>query len=341
MTPDNSCLQSILVRLTIKNGYTSRKMKSYKFKPSTSGQHLLHNGDEFRFFVFNWRLPAIIVFSIFISGCSVLGWFGKNKNEEDAEISEDETAAKLYKEAHGSLIIGDTADAVERFELLESRYPFGRYAQQAQLELAYAYYKQDNSELALSSINRFIKLNPLHPNIDYAHYLKGLIIFDSGKSPIHWVIPRDPSNNDPTSLRQAFDVFDLLIEKHPDSRYADDAKLRMVYLRNELAEYELKVAKFYMRRGAYVASANRAKYIMENYQGAEIMPETLYLLEQAYTELDISDLAEDTHRIYVQNFQAGKGGAIQKGFARRTRDCAQGFWQRMLERLRFRTYYCD
>ncbi len=324
MKLDNCFLQSMLVRLATKNGYTSSQMKDYKRNP----------------FAFSLRLLVTIAFVVCISGCSVLKWFGKNK-EEEVEIDKGETAEKFYKEAHGSLMIGDITDAVEKFELLEARYPFGRYAQQAQLELAYAYYKQGKSELALNSINQFIKLNPLHPNIDYAYYLKGLIIFDSGKSPIHWLISRDPSNNDPTSLRGAFDIFSLLIGKYPESKYADDAKLRMIYLRNELAEYELKVAKFYMKRGAYVASANRAKYIMENYQGAEVMPEALYVLEQAYVQLDLSDLAEDTHRIYIQNFQAGKEGAIQEDFARKTRSCAQGFWRRLLEKLRFRTYYCN
>lgn len=310
-------------------------MKDGTFNLSVSSGYLLHNARKMAPPPCNWRLLSIIVFSIFISGCSILEWFGKNKDEEEVEIAENETAEKLYEKAHGALITGDTTEAVEKFELLETRYPFGRYAQQAQLELAYAYYKQDKSELALDSINRFIKLNPLHPSIDYAYYLQGLIKFDSGKSVIHWIIPRDPSDNDPTSLREAFNVFSLLIEKYPASEYADDAKLRMIYLRNELAEYELKVAKFYIRRGAYVASINRIKYIMGHYQGAEIMPEALQVLEQAYTKLDIIDLAQDTRRVYMQNFPAEAGGVSKSG------GCAQGFWRRMLEKLRFRTYYCN
>ena len=287
------------------------------------------------------RILLIHIFALFISGCSVFGLFGKDDEEKDPEIAADETAAKLYKQAHRSLLERDITGAIEKFEVLEARYPFGRYAQQAQLELAYAYYKQNKIELALDSINRFIKLNPQHPSIAYAYYMKGLITFDSGKSLIHFVLPRDPSNNDPTSLREAFDIFGLLIEKFPESVYADDAKLRMIYLRNELAEYELKVAKFYMRRGAYVASANRVKYIMENYQGAEVMPEALYVLEQAYMKLELSELADDTYRVYAQNFQTGKDGSIQESFARENRSCAEGWWSRMLEKLRLRTYYCN
>ena len=276
-----------------------------------------------------------------LTGCSVFGLFGKDDDEKDPEITADETAAKLYSQAHRQLIGRDLTGAIEKFELLEARYPFGRYAQQAQLELAYAYYKQNNTDQALDSVNRFIKLNPLHPSIDYAYYMKGLITFDSGKNLIHYVLPRDPSNNDPTSLREAFDIFSLLIDKYPDSKYADDAKLRMIYLRNELAEYELKVAKFYIRRGAYVASANRAKYIMENYQGAEVMPEAVYILEQSYVKLGIDDLAEDTHRVFAQNYPTGKDGVIDKAFAREAESCAEGLWSRMLEKLRLRSYYCN
>ncbi len=287
------------------------------------------------------RLILAITIVTSISGCSVFGLFGKDDEEKDLEIAQDEAAEELYRQAHTLLLERDITGAIEKFDLLEARYPFGRYAQQAQLELAYAYYKQNKTDLALDSINRFIKMSPQHPSIDYANYMKGLITFDSGKNLIHYVLPRDPSNNDPTSLRQAFDIFSLLIKNYPESKYADDAKQRMIYLRNELAEYEMKVAKFYMRRGAYVASANRAKYIMENYQGAEVIPEAVYLLEQAYLELGINDLAHDTHRVYVQNFQTGKDGAINESFVRENRSCATGFWSRMLEKMRLRTYYCN
>lgn len=280
-----------------------------------------------------------------LSGCAMLNVFNDkddNENGDGLEITEGETAEKLYKEAN-VLLFGkqDFTAAIEKFELLEARYPFGKYAQQAQLELSYAYYKQNNIDQALNTVNRFIKLNPQHPSIDYAHYIKGLITFDSGKSLIHYVLPRDPSNNDPTSLHEAFKIFSYLVEEYPDSKYADDAKLRMIYLRNELAEYELKVAEFYMRRGAYVAAANRAKYIIENYQGAEIMPEAVYMLEQAYVQLGIDDLAEDTYRVYVQNFQTGTDGKINEKFTRENRSCAKGKWSKALERLRLRTYYCN
>lgn len=288
-----------------------------------------------------WQILLMLLLIASISSCSSLWPFGKDDEEKDPEIAADESAAKLYKKAHGFLIARDYVGAIEQFELLESRYPFGRYAQQGQLELTYAYHKQNNIDLALDTVNRFIQLNPQHPSIDYAYYMKGLITFDSGKNLIHYLIKRDPSNNDPTSLKESFEVFGLLIDKYPDSEYADDAKLRMIYLRNELAEYELKVAKFYMQRGAYVASANRAKYIMENYQGAEIMPEAVYILEQAYLALGIIDLADDTHRVYAQNYQTGKDGVIDEKFAQENLSCAESLWERFLEKTKLRTYYCN
>ena len=290
---------------------------------------------------FIWQMMFLLFFVINISACSVFGLFGKDDEEKDPEIAADESAAKLYNKAHKLLIGRDFTGAVEQFELLESRYPFGRYAQQAQLELTYAYHKQSNIDQALNTINRFIQLNPQHPSIDYAYYMKGLITYNSGKNLIHFLIKRDPSNNDPTSLQESFSVFGLLIDKYPDSEYADDAKLRMIYLRNELAEYELKVAKFYMKRGAYVASANRAKYIMENYQGAIIMPEAVYILEQAYLALGINDLADDTHRVYAQNYQTGKDGVIDEKFAQENRSCADSLWGKALEKLSLKTYYCN
>ncbi len=288
-----------------------------------------------------WQTMLMLILIVSMSGCSSLWPFGKDEEEKDPEIAADESAEKLYKKANRLLFAKDITGAVEQYELLESRYPFGRYAQQGLLELTYAYHKQNNIEQALSTINRFIQLNPQHPSIDYAYYMKGLITFDKGKNLINFLIKRDPSNNDPTSLHESFDVFKLLIEKFPDSKYAEDAKLRMIYLRNELAEYELKVAKFYMQRGAYVASANRAKYIMEKYQGAEIMPEAVYILNQAYLALGINDLAADTHRVYAQNYQTGKDGIIDEKFAQENRSCAESLWGRALEKLRLRTYYCN
>jgi outer membrane protein assembly factor BamD len=300
-------------------------MKDYTFTPQRS----------------IWQTILMLMLVASISGCSSLWPFGKDDEEKDPEIAADDSAVKLYEKGHRFMASRDYSNAAEQFELLQSRYPFGAHAQQGLLELTYAYYKSNNPDRALYNINRFIQLNPQHPSIDYAYYMKGLITFDKGKQIVHIILKRDPSNNDPTSLHEAFDVFGLLIDKYPDSEYADDAKQRMIYIRNELAEYELKIAKFYMDRGAYLASANRAKYIMENYQGAEVMPEAVYTLEQAYIALGINDLAYDTHRVYAQNYQTGKGGIIDEKFAQENRTCAKNLWEKLLAKTKLRTYYCN
>ena len=219
---------------------------------------------------------------------------------------EDETknwsARKLYSEAKSSLNTKDYEQAIAYYETLEARFPFGRFAQQAQLETAYAYYKFEEPDSAIAAADRFIKLNPRHPHVDYAYYLKGLSNFNRGKSLVNRIIKRPPSEIDPGPHEQAFKDFSTLVQRFPDSGYAPDARQRMIYLRNVLADYELNVADFYLRRGAYVAAANRCKYMIEHYQGAQSMPRALSMLAEAYTKLGMTDLAEDTQRVLQHNF---------------------------------------
>lgn len=264
-----------------------------------------------------------------------------DEEDEDVEITEDVSAAQLYRKANGEMQGNRFADAVESYTLLESRYPFGRYAQQAQLELAFLYYRQNETDKAIQSADRFIKLNPQHPSIAYAHYIKGLAYFDRSKTLLNLILPRNPSDKDPASLLAAFETFDTLIQKYPDSDYADDAKQRMIFLRNELAEHELTVADFYMRRGAYVAAANRAKYIMNKYQGAPVMPQAVHMLELAYRQLGINDLAYDTHKIYAANYLNNDGGLLDPSYATTKISCATNVWDRILEKLKLKTYYCN
>ena len=276
-----------------------------------------------------------------LSGCStVKGLFGGDEDEEPT-ISEDISARQLYEKANGEMRANRHQDAIESYTLLESRYPFGRYAQHAQLELAFLYYRQSNMEAAISSADRFIKLNPQHPNVDYAYYMKGLANFDKSKTLLNIILPRNPSDKDPESLINSFENFDALIKKFPDSDYADDAKQRMIYLRNELAEHDLSVADFYMRRGAYVAAANRAIHVMERYQGAPSMPQAVYTLELAYRQLGINDLAYDTHKIYAANYLSDDGTLLDPTYATTKISCATNVWERVLEKLSLKTYYCN
>lgn len=227
-------------------------------------------------------------------GCSLL----PDKIDETRDWSAD----RLYSEAKSALDEGDYENAIRFYELLEARFPFGRYAQQAQLEIIYAYYKYDESPSAVAAADRFIKLHPRHPNVDYAYYMKGLANFNMGRGLIERYLPRDESQRDPGAARQSFQDFSDLVLRFPDSKYAADARQRMLFLRNNLAQYELNVADYYMRRGAYVAAANRARYVVENYPRTPATPDALAMLARAYRAMDMDDLAADALRVLKLNY---------------------------------------
>ncbi|MEM7210137.1 MAG: outer membrane protein assembly factor BamD [Pseudomonadota bacterium] len=211
------------------------------------------------------------------------------------------SARKLYNEATRSLSAGDFSQAVEYFEILESRFPFGRYTLQAQLDIAYAHYKRGEHDIAIDACDRFMKLHPRNEHIDYAMYLKGLANFTRGSGLFANFTGRDLSEYDPQALANSFGDFDTLVRRFPDSRYTPDARQRMVFLRNELAEHELKTADFYYSRGAMIATINRVKYMLENYDGANSIPDGLALMAQAYSNMGLEDLAEDTLRVLASN----------------------------------------
>lgn len=229
-----------------------------------------------------------------LGGCSLL--------PEQIDTTKDWSASKLYSEAKLSLTEGDYEEAIKYYEILEARYPFGKYAQQAQIEIAYAYYKYDEPESALAAADRFIKLYPRHPNIDYVYYLKGLVNFNAGRDLISKYLPQDPTQRDPGAARASFDDFTILLKRYPQSKYAADARQRMIFLRNNLAEYEIHVANYYMRRNAYVAAANRAKYVVENYQRTTAVPKGLVIMAKAYRYLGLKDLADDSLRVLRLNY---------------------------------------
>jgi outer membrane protein assembly factor BamD len=227
-------------------------------------------------------------------GCSLL--------PDKIDETKDWSADRLYSEAKSALDEGDYQNAIRFYELLEARFPFGRYAQQAQLEIIYAYYKYDESASAVAAADRFIKLHPRHPNVDYAYYMKGLANFNMGRGLIERYLPRDESQRDPGAARQSFQDFSDLVLRFPDSKYAADARQRMLFLRNNLAQYELNVADYYMRRGAYVAAANRARYAVENYSRTPATPDALAMLARAYRAMDMDDLAADALRVLKLNY---------------------------------------
>ena len=241
------------------------------------------------------RLATIVLVLFgFLGGCALL--------PEQIDETKDWSAQKLYSEAKSSLSEADWERAIDLYEKLEARYPFGRYAQQALLESAYAYYKYYDPDSAISAVDRFIKTYPRHPNLDYAYYLRGLVNFTRGENFMDRLLPRDPSERDAGATRQAFFDFAELVKRFPDSRYAQDAGQRMLFLRNNLAQYEMHVADYYMRRGAYVAAANRAKQVIESYQGTPAVPDALVTLVQAYRKLGMDDLAADAERVLKLNY---------------------------------------
>ncbi len=181
--------------------------------------------------------------------------------------------------------------AIQLFEKLEARYPYGRFAQQAQLEVAYAYYKQGEQALALAAADRFIKLHPNHQNVDYAYYLKGLVNFNEDLGLLAGLSRQDLSERDPKGAREAFDSFRELTERFPESRYADDSRARMQYLVNSLASHEVHVARYYYNRGAYVAAANRAQTAVSNFPQAPATEEALFLLVKSYDAMGLAAVA--------------------------------------------------
>jgi outer membrane protein assembly factor BamD len=228
------------------------------------------------------------------SGCSLL--------PDQIDTTKDWSAERFYSEGKEALQSGDYQTAIKHFEALEARFPFGRYAQQAQLELIYAYYKDEETASAVAAADRFIKLHPRHPFVDYAYYLKGLTNFNQSRGIVERYIPQDPTQRDPGAARQSFQDFAELVKRFPDSKYSEDARQRMIYLRNNLAQYEVNVARYYMKREAYVAAANRAKYAVENYQSTPAIPDALGIMVQAYKVLGLNDLAADAMRVLELNY---------------------------------------
>ncbi|MCW9023706.1 MAG: outer membrane protein assembly factor BamD [Gammaproteobacteria bacterium] len=212
------------------------------------------------------------------------------------------TAQEIYAEARQYMENAEYESAIEYFEKLESRFPYGAYATQAILEMAYAYYKYDEPESAILEAERFIKLHPDHPSVDYAYYLRALARYQSELSFMARWFDQKATERDPKSAREAFRFFSELVNRFPKSRYTPDAILRMYSLRDGLARYELHVASYYNERQAYVAAAKRAQYVVKNYQGTKAVPEALAVMVEAYVNLELPVLAKDALRVLEMNF---------------------------------------
>ncbi|AOY02372.1 outer membrane protein assembly factor BamD [Jeongeupia sp. USM3] len=232
------------------------------------------------------------------------------------QVDDDETkgwsAEQLYSAAKAEQADRNFEKSTKLLETLEARYPYGRYAQQAQLEEAYNHYKAQEPLLAQAAIDRFVKSNPVHPSMDYALYLKGLVSFNEVQGFLSAVSKQDMSERDPKAAKESFDTFKTLIQRFPDSKYAADSQVRMGYLLGALASYELHVARYYYKRGAYLAAANRGKYLIETYSNTKQVEGGLAMMVMSYDKLGLNDLRDDAKRVLLKNYPNTQ--ALNPGF---------------------------
>ena len=244
------------------------------------------------------RNVVAIVFVLAATACGLL-----------PEVKDDTagwSAERLYQEAHEMLATGNYTRAVKLFETLEGRYPYGRYAQQAILEGAYANYRANETAAAIAACDRFIRTYPNHPNVDYAYYLKGVVNFREDQGLFGYVVEQDLSERDPKMAKESFGAFKELVARFPESKYAADSIERMRYLTNALSSYEVHVADYYYRRGAYVAAVNRAQASLLNFPRTPANEDALILMARSYDKLGLPQLRDDAQRVLKDTFPNGK-----------------------------------
>lgn len=247
----------------------------------------------------NLSLMLLILSLSLTTGCSWLGWGDEEQTEED---SAGLTEKDFYERIQTSLNASNWTVAISNLQLLESQFPFGKYAEQGQLELIYAQYKSGDYESSIASADRFIRLHPQHPNVDYAFYVKGLSEISQTGGFFDSFLPTDSSMRDIGEARGAFTTLTELLSRFPESPYATDARKRLVSLRNRLARAEIHVANYYFTRGAYLAAANRGRFVVENFQQSPAVPDGLAVMAQAYYLLEMKELADNSVEVLVANY---------------------------------------
>jgi len=248
------------------------------------------------------RRSLAILALLLVAGCAT-----------NFDETKDWSPERIYSTARDELESKNYQKAVGYYEKLESRYPYGRYAQMAQIESAYAYWKDNENAQALAACDRFIKMHPDHPNVDYAYYLKGRINFNDDMGITGYLSVKDMTERDPRAAQDAFDAFRELVTRFPQSRYAPDAIARMRYLVDALASAEVNVAEYYLRRGAYVAAVNRAQYALTNYPRAPAIERALTVLVKAYDQMELDELRDDANRTLAANFPNSKVKLGERG----------------------------
>ncbi|HTQ99857.1 MAG TPA: outer membrane protein assembly factor BamD [Candidatus Acidoferrum sp.] len=235
-------------------------------------------------------LTATLLAVLMLDGCST-------KKEDLNTLGEE----RLWDMGQKAITSSNWPRSIQLMQQIEAQFPFGRYASQSQLLLIYAYYMNSEPDACRTSADRFIRLYPDHPNIDYAYYLKGMAFYSEDNRILGRWLPTDPSKRDPGRARESFGDFSALLSMYPKSPYANDARFRMVYLRNMLAGYEINVAEFYIERQAYLAALNRSRYIVENYQGAPQVKRALEIMTEMYLRLGLNDLADQSLAVLKAN----------------------------------------
>jgi outer membrane protein assembly factor BamD len=246
---------------------------------------------------------------IFLIACSVLAITSCGSKERQAENLQP---ANIYEKANKLLLGGDYRGAVRYYEALEARYPFSGEARQGRLDIIYAYYRAGEAESAVDAADQFIRENPTHPRVDYAMYIRGLVYFERSPNFLERWFNTDLTERPPQDVRSSFEAFDSLIKQFPNSEYAHDARQRMIFLRNRLAEYEVHVAQHYLKRQAYVAAIARSRYIIENYDGAPAVRPALEVMISAYQGLGLDDLAERSNEVFALNFPDADPGRQER-----------------------------
>lgn len=238
----------------------------------------------------------LLLLAVVLPGCSLFG------DDDELQIDTNSGEQQMYRQAQRYIDSNNFDLAISALQQLESRYPFGKYAEQAQLELIYAHHGAFENEAAVEAADRFIRLHPQHPSVDYAFYMKGVAAYDLNKGFFANIVPQDDSKRDVSGVREAFAEFSTLLSRYPNSRYAQDARARMVYIRNMLARHEIHVANYYFKRGAYMAALKRGQNVVENMQETTAVADGLAVMTQAYLLLEMPDLAADTTRVLCLNY---------------------------------------
>jgi outer membrane protein assembly factor BamD len=247
------------------------------------------------------RLSALLLATALLvaAGGILGGCAGKEEKELQSGVTD------LYERGRKSMESGNFGNAIRYFEALEARFPFSNETKQAQLDLIYCYYKDRQIEATVDAATTFERENPTHPRVDYALYMRGLAYFSGEHSWYHRLFDVDLAKRPPKNVQESFSVFAQLVQRFPQSAYAADARQRMVFLRNRLADYEIHVARYYLQRGAWLAAANRAKFVIEQYNGAPAGNEALRILVQSYSELGMTELAEDARSVLAASYPEG------------------------------------